>query len=411
MEFLRKFGIPIIFTFQSLSCMSISMYFEPVILPDFVVSGKSEHKRFGEIIGAYTTSGQFPDLENVDLALIGINEDRNAVNNEGCGLTPDYVRAFFYRLFPGDYTARMVDLGNIKRGHSVDDTYFALSTVVAELLAARIVPVLIGGGQDLTYANYKAYEDLGRIINIVSIDNSFDLGENEKKVNSRSFLSWIILHEPNYLFNYTNIGYQTYFVDQNAINLMNKLFFDAYRLGVVQKNITMVEPLVRNADMLTFDMSSIRMSDAPAGGNASPNGFYGEEACQIARYAGMSDKLSSAGFYEMNPTFDRQGQTAQLLAQMIWYFVDGYYHRSQDFPGEDADAFIRFTVKVSGHDDGIVFYKSKQSGRWWMEIDCSPVVKAKFGHHYIVPCDYSDYTTASADEIPDRWWQMYQKLM
>jgi formiminoglutamase len=391
--------------------MSISMYLEPVNLPDYGVSGNSEHKHFGEILGIYTTGGQFPDLENVDLAIIGINEDRNSVNNEGCGLAPDYVRSFFYRLFPGNYTARIVDLGNIKRGHSVDDTYFALSTVVADLLASHIVPILIGGGQDLTYANYKAYESLGRIINIVSVDNAFDLGENEKKVSSQSFLSRIILHQPNYLFNYTNIGYQTYFVDQDAINLMNKLFFDAYRLGVVQKNITMVEPLVRNADMLTFDISGIRMSDAPAGGNASPNGFYGEEACQIARYAGMSDKLSSAGFYEMNPTFDRQGQTAHLLAQMIWYFVDGYYHRSQDFPGEDVDGFIRFTVQVSGHDDGIVFYKSKQSGRWWMEIDCSPIVKAKFGHHYLVPCDYSDYTTACADEIPDRWWQMYQKLM
>lgn len=391
--------------------MSISMYFEPVKLPDFGVSGNSEHKRFGEILQVYSVEGQFPDLENIDIAIIGVNEDRNAVNNEGCGLTPDYVRNFFYRLYPGNYKARLADLGNIKRGHSAEDTYFAVSTVVAELLAARIIPVLIGGGQDLTYANYKAYETLGKIINIVSVDNAFDLGENEKKISSQSFLSRIILHQPNYLFNYTNIGYQTYFVDQDAINLMNKLYFDAYRLGVVQKTIAMVEPLVRNADMLTFDMSSIRMSDAPAGGNASPNGFYGEEACQMARYAGMSDKLSSAGFYEMNPTFDRQGQTAHLLAQMVWYFVDGFYHRFHDFPGEDADAFIRFTVQVSGHDDGIVFYKSKQSGRWWMEIECSTEIKVKFGHHYLVPCDAADYATACADEIPERWWQMYQKLM
>ncbi len=391
--------------------MSISMYFEPVRLPDFGVSGNSEHKRFGEILHVYAGEEQFPDFENIDIAIIGVSEDRNAVNNEGCGLTPDYVRNFFYRLYPGNYKARVADLGNIKRGHSAEDTYFAISTVVAELLAARIIPVLIGGGQDLTYANYKAYENLGKIINIVSIDNAFDLGENEKRISSQSFLSRIILHQPNYLFNYTNIGYQTYFVDQDAINLMNKLYFDAYRLGVVQKTISMVEPLVRNADMLTFDMSSIRMSDAPAGGNASPNGFYGEEACQMARYAGMSDKLSSAGFYEMNPTFDRQGQTAHLLAQMVWYFVDGFYHRFHDFPGEDADAFIRFTVQVSGHDDGIIFYKSKQSGRWWMEIECSPEIKIKFGHHYLVPCDYTDYTTACADEIPERWWQMYQKLM
>jgi len=44
------------------------------------------------------------------------------------------------------------------------------------------------------------------------------------------------------------------------------------------------------------------------------------EAAGSFRYAGMSDKLSSFGIYEINPLFDNHDQTSHLAAQMIWYF-------------------------------------------------------------------------------------------
>src|SRR6185295_17792470 len=111
------------------------------------------------------------------------------------------------------------------------------------------------------------------------------------------------------------IGYQTYFVGNEQVELMNKLFFDAYRLGQVRKDMEEVEPIVRNADIVSFDITAVRNSDAPGNGKASPNGFYGEEACQIARYAGISDKLTSIGFYEINPDLDKNSQTSHLAAQ------------------------------------------------------------------------------------------------
>ena len=39
------------------------------------------------------------------------------------------------------------------------------------------------------------------------------------------------------------------------------------------------------------------------------------------RYAGMSDKISSAGFFEMNPALDRNGQTAHLHPLGIAVFL------------------------------------------------------------------------------------------
>ena len=335
-------------------------FFTPIDLKEFNGAGKYAATSYGKIIDGYFAGSDFPSLENVQLAIIGVEEDRKAINNEGCGLAADYVRENFYRLFQGNYNSKIVDLGNIKKGNSIEDTYFAVTDVLASLLKKNIVPIVIGGSQDLTYCNYLAYLKMEQTINIVTVDSSFDIGDSDKELNSQSYLSKIILHKPNILFNFSNIGYQSYFVEQTSIELMDKLYFDSHRLGQVRKKMEDVEPIVRNADLLSFDVSAIRQSDAPGNGNASPNGFYGEEACQITRYAGLSDKLSSIGFYEINPAFDTNKQTAHLVAQMIWYFIDGFYNRKQDYPIVDKSEYTKYRVSIKDHEHEIVFYKSNK---------------------------------------------------
>ncbi len=374
-------------------------------------SGKTHKKRLGDVVRSYSNPGNFPDLDGIDIAILGVQEERNAYNNKGCCKAPDFVRNYLYKLFQGEYETNLADLGNIQAGNSVNDTYFALTTVISELISNNILPLVIGGSQDLTYACYKAYEKIGRIINIAAIDPMFDIGEKEGDLSARSYLSKIILHKPNFLFNYTNIGYQTYFVDKEAIELMNNLLFDCYRLGVVRSDLEEVEPMVRNADMISFDISAIRQSDAPANKNATPNGFYGDEACQIVRYAGLSDKLTTIGFYEINPSIDNNNQTSHLTAQMIWYFIDGFYNRKKDFPHRNKKDFLKYTVSIKEHKERIVFYKSKKSDRWWMEVPVKTGMRTKYKRHHFIPCSYKDYKTALNDEIPDRWWQTYQKLM
>lgn len=385
-------------------------FFTPIDSKSFSEADRYSETSYGKLINAFTQEGDFPSLENIHLAIIGVEEDRKALNNEGCGLAPNYVRENLYKLFQGNYPTKIVDLGNIKKGNTIEDSYFAISDVISQLLKKNIIPIIIGGGQDITYSNYLAYKTLEQTINIVAIDSCFDIGDGEQELNSQSYLSKIILHKPNILFNYSNIGYQTYFVEQNSIDLMDKLFFDSHRLGQVRSKIEDVEPIVRNADVVSFDISAVRQSDAPGNGNASPNGFYGEEACQIARYAGLSDKLSSIGFYEINPAFDTNKQTAHLVAQMIWYFIDGFYNRKQDYPIVDKSEYTKYRVSIKDHEHEIIFYKSNKSDRWWMDVPYPVNHQLKFERHHMVPCSYSDYETACRDEMPDKWWQTYQKL-
>lgn len=387
--------------------MDFTVFFDPINLNEGDLNFDYKANQFANSIDFYENQ----DLTNYNIAIIGVGEERNAFNNFGCSLAPNNVRKYLYRLTSLNGSSKIIDLGNLKIGATTQDTYFALSSILEDLIKNNILPIIIGGSQDLTYANFLAYKNLEQTVNIVTVDSKFDLGVPDEDLNSQNFLTKIILHQPNYLFNYSNIGYQSYFIDKDENELMNKLFFDTYRLGQVQKNIEEVEPIVRNADILSFDVSAIRQSEAPGNKNASPNGFYGEQACQITRYAGLSDKLTSIGFYELNPEEDNNSQTAHSVAQMIWYFIDGVNYRKKDFPVGSRKNYLKYMVNIQDGKNEIVFYKSDKSERWWMDVPYPSHKKIKYERHLLIPCSYEDYQTACNNEVPDRWWQTFQKLL
>lgn len=390
--------------------MDIKKYFNPISPEELdFYSSDQPSNLLGDNIIIYQKENNFPDLEKANIVIIGIPEEKNAFNNIGCSEAPDKIRKQLYQLYKHKNMPTIVDFGNFKIGKTANDTYIALSNILAELIQADLTTIILGGSQDLTYANYCAYEQLNQIINIVSIDSKFDIGNEEKAFKSNSYLYKIIMKQPNFLFNYSNIGHQTYLVDNEEVILMDKLYFDAYRLGLVQENLIDYEPVLRNADILSLDMSSVRFADAPGCNHTSPNGFTGKEICQLARYAGGNTKLNSFGIYEYNPSHDIACQSAKLISQIIWYFIDGYIIRQNDAPDIIKKNFYKYFVSLHENAYEIVFYKSKVSGLWWMEIPCEHK-NPQYTRHYIVPCALKDYETACENEIPERWLQTYKKI-
>ncbi|MCD6544406.1 MAG: formimidoylglutamase [Flavobacteriaceae bacterium] len=359
----------------------------------------------GKNIEKYTKQNGIPSLDNVQIAIIGVLEGRNAVDNVGTGKGLENIRKYLYQMFPGNWHSNIVDLGNIPQGNDVEDTFFVVQEIISLLLKKEITPIIIGGSQDITYANYRAYDSLEKAVNMVVVDYKFDLGEMEQSITSENYLHKIVMEKPNNLLNYSNIGFQTFFNSQEEIDLLEKLYFDSYRLGEVTSNLSMVEPIIRDADIVSIDIGAIRSSDAPANNNAVPNGFYGEEICSIARYAGISRKVSSFGIYEFNAKFDSRDQTAHLIAQMIWYFLEGYNLRIKEYPFESKKNYKKYIVLVE--DEIINFYKSDKSERWWMEI-ILPSNKIK--NSTLIPCTYQDYLTANNQVFPERWLKNFRKL-
>jgi arginase family enzyme len=390
--------------------MEISIFFEPANFDQLNFDIDNDKSRLGSQITLIDQSFNEEDLSSLDVVLLGINEDRHALQNAGCANAPDEIRKYLYQLFPGKKFPKIGDLGNIRAGDRPDDTYFAIKATMARLLKNGLKVVVMGGGQDMTYPLYLGYEEAKHIINLVAVDAIFDIQPSDGMPNSRSYIADIIYRKPSFLFNFSNIGYQSYLVNPEEIKLLEGLYFDTLRLGRLRDDITEAEPFIRNADLLSFDISSVRASDAPGNYYASPNGLYAEEACRLAGFAGLSAKLSTIGFFETNPLFDNYGQTAHLTAQLIWHFFDGLANRMDDYPDEQSADFLKYIVSENTTGD-MTFFKSKLSGRWWMQLPVAGPKEKKYARHIMVPCSYNDYLMACENEIPDRWWKAYQKLM
>ncbi|MCQ2280947.1 MAG: formimidoylglutamase [Bacteroidales bacterium] len=350
-----------------------------------------------------------PVLDEQQFAIIGVPESRNAFNNADCSLAPDAIRRSLYQLYSWEKNVNIIDFGNLILGETIEDSYEVLAEILATLINDGITPIILGGSNDIAFANYKAYEILQKVISIVSVDARFDLGKEDEPLKSNAYLNKIILQQPNFLLNYSNIGYQTYMNSPEAIEMMEKLYFESYRVGMLRQDVSEVEPIVRNAEMVSLDISSIRHPDAPGNPNSSANGFYGEEICQVAMYAGLSDKLSSFGIYEYDPMLDYNGQTAQLISHIIWYFIEGSLNRYNDLDFKDRNNYYRYSITVSENSEEMEFFCSKKSGRWWVSVPVINVEK-KTQQTYYLPCSKNDYDTACSDTIPDRWWKAYNKF-
>lgn len=368
-----------------------------------IIDFKSELSphQIGGVIALHTED-VFPDLSEIKIALIGVLENRGDVDAQfAVDLTA--VRKSLYGLFMGNWKMGIADLGDILPGNSVMDTYFAVKKVVASLIKKGIVPIVVGGSQDLTYAMYRAYDELEQMVNLVTIDNRFDFGKETDRLSSTSYLTKMVIDSPNNLFNYCNIGYQTYYNSQEEIDIIEKLYFDAYRLGEISNNIALAEPVFRDADVVSLDLTAVKSSDSGNFNTFAPNGFNGKEICSLSRYAGISDKVSLFGIFNQA----NSAQEAVLIAQIVWYFIEGYQFRSGEYPFGTKENYLKYIIPLE--EEELVFYKSNKTDRWWIEIPFLTNGSNKLKRNTLLPCSYEEYLAACNQELPERWWKAQRK--
>ncbi|KAA3440724.1 formimidoylglutamase [Rufibacter hautae] len=382
--------------------MNLSIFFEP--LPEELFGGTDKPKSVGGYLAPFIHS--FPDWRSAEVVLIGLPEyrgtpDATDLTYEG----PNRIRQELYRLMKGTGSWLLMDLGNLLPGIHLEDTYLRLKEVIEILVAAGKFPILLGGSHDLTYGQFLGYEHLSKTVNLVMVDSQPDMAHVEDTAPDQHHLHRILLHDPNYLFGFSHIGHQTYLTDTTTLAAFEKLHFELYRLGQVRQQMQEMEPIIRQADLISFDVSAIRHQDAPGQATANPFGLTGEEACQLCWYAGQNDQLSSLGFYGYRPEFDHRSLTAITLATMVWYSIEGFYQRqgTLDF---HSNQFLRFSVGFHDNPNKMYFFKNRQNEKWWMQVDDLSGRRPSL----IVPCSYQDYLTAADGEVPNRWIVMQARL-
>jgi hypothetical protein len=361
----------------------------------------------GSIASIY--NAVFPDWESADVVVLSVDEKRGDSNYYQEDLDHYEIRDKFYQ-FRYNGKCKIADLGILKAGASIRDTFLALKEITSIVQKQQKFLMILGGTQDLTFANYLGYEELEQTVNLTCVDSCFNIEiEKEGDINKNNFINHLLLQQPSYLFNFSLLGFQQFYVGEEEFRFFDDLYFDYLRLGDLQKSIEKAEPILRNTDILSVDLSSIRASEFSGSIDAGPNGFFGNEICQLMKYAGISDKLSSVGIYNQKPGKLNHTDN-ELVAQMLYFLLDGFSSRKKDFPVGSKKDHLKYSVFHEDFEHNLVFHKSPKSERWWLEVPYPPSKDFKFERHHLVPCDHNDYLIAQKGIIPDLWWKTYRKL-
>lgn len=377
-----------------MSLDTIIDFLEPVNIAQLSNDEGYKDTQLGKHIAVY--DDVFPDIDHADLVIVGCGEMRGAGIQFTHTDSPDTIRSEFYRLYHWHTEVNVADLGNVKCGATLQDSYAALRIVLQELLALGKKVLILGGSHDITTAQYQAQTGEGKIIDAACVDARIDM-DMESMTPADNFLVDLFTGMPNYLRHYNHIGFQSYFMHPQMLETIDKLRFDCYRVGKVKEDISEMEPAIRNSDLFSFDIAAIQHAHAPAN-HVTPNGFNGEEACTLMQYAGMSHTCRTIGIYGYISAQDVHQMTAKQISHLIWYTMDGIQRGKQEASMEDRNAFNEFTLAFAEVET--VFLQSKKTGRWWMQLH-----DGKY-----IACSYRDYLTASNNDIPERWLRAAERI-
>lgn len=375
---------------------------DPLLIQDFLLPlnvaafmGDEElnAQQLGVHIKSYTD--EFPDLDAAELVLLGITEERGTGNGNKNSEAPNVIRRNLYRLFNWHADVAIADIGNIKTGATVNDTYAAAKAVIAELIAQQKTVLILGGSHDLTLAQYGAYAQREQIIEAGCIDAFINL-RMDSPLRSENFLMEMLTGTTNFVRHYNHIGFQSYFVHPNMLQTMDNLRFDCFRVGSVKNDLEEMEPVIRGCQLISIDISAMAHAFAPAN-RTTPNGFNGEEMCTLTRYAGLSNHVSTIGIYGYNPVNDVSELTAIQIAQMIWYFIDGRSKLKTEASLSDRSQFTEYHTSIAETDT--LFLHSKKTGRWWMQLP----------NKKLIACSSNDYKLAIHSEMPERWLRAQER--
>jgi len=333
------------------------------------------------------------------VAILGIPESRGS----GCislAAAPDAIRRHLYTLSPFPPEIKIVDLGNIKCGKELKDTYAAVKMVTEELSALGVRLLIIGGSQELTVPIVRGFSR--EEFDLVVVDDRIDNAAGEKSASDEYYIPNLPVGTAVSI-----LAAQSYFINDQEYDLFAEGGGgEIITLGEMRSDLKELEPLLRKCNLLSFDFGAMKASEAPGQFRISPNGLTGEEGCQIAWYSGMSTTPSWFGMFGYSPADDPSTLGAMMAAQICWYFINGVSKRIDEEPADEATNFEHYHITVDGLEEPITFLLHPISQRWWMEVpseDCTyfPVR---------IPCSKKDYRKACDNEISEKWWKYFNKI-
>ena len=374
-------------------------YLDPVSIEKPATVHIAEQSQFSRNLIVHTENNPVSAMKGYKMAIIGVPDDRMSPSR-GSALAPDAIRRALYPMARIPGKLKIADLGNLKPGVTFNDTLAGLTDLIQYLDESGVFTILIGGTSSIIQAVDKVFETRNSRYCLTSVDSLIDYNPDSRDTGSCNALAPLLHSSKSRLSHFISIGYQTYLNDPQVITRLKRKQYDLMRLGDVRQAIHLTEPLLRDSHVIMLDVGAIRQSDAPGSAFPSPNGLYGEEACLLARYSGVSDKLKLFCVTEVNPARDIYGQTVSLAAQILWFFMESFAQKQVEDPSESSSGNGRFTkyhINVDDLGEEMIFVRSNYTDRWWIEMADSKGIMT------YAACSYEDYLKANNNEVPERW--------
>lgn len=365
------------------------------ILPFF--TGISSDVPNGSFVKQHVSFSINKDVQP-DAVIIGLPD--NDQGNDFSGA--DCMRRDLYRLASLTKNLNILDLGNLKCTHNIGENIEALYKVMQLLQPLSVKIVLLGGNTHLrNKVIFNFYKIEQYPLNYVDVNSGIPWDNLPVDPLTTNPVSSVSQNQLNYI----NLGFQLYFIEKEILAFLHDANFEAYRLGLVRNNISSFEPFVRDANVLNISLNSVKFSDAPAARFSSPNGLSGDEMCQLAFYGGYSSSLKVFCISDIETAADPRNTTSALASQALWYLFEGLANNTYEDPGLNPENFAKYHIHIEMANQDLAFYFSSLTQRWWMEVSLESD-KRKI----LVSCNASDYELACKQEIPERWWRLFNRL-
>jgi formiminoglutamase len=237
---------------------------------------------------------------------------------------------------PSNGCEQLVDGGDILcTDDNLEQAQDELQCYVSKILGTGYLPIVLGGGHEVALGSFKGiqgkYPD--KKIGIINFDAHFDMRQYPQGSHSGSSFLQIadFCAEKNQPFSYLVLGIQK---KSNTRILYQKAqehavdYIDAKKVletpaAGLQKTI---REFTDKQDILylTFCMDVFDQAYAPGVSAPCAGGLTPQVIAPLIDTIVSSGKLSLTDIAELNPTYDRDGQTARLAAHLVFSIIEAY---------------------------------------------------------------------------------------
>ncbi len=356
-----------------------TMNLEDILIPPKEI--KTEKWQLGKLISN--------EIQENGIVLVFCSDYRGVKNGDAEILDFRNVRTELYRLSKLDFEIPICDLGDLISGKSHQDSHYVLQEILSMCHYKNAIPVIIGGSNDLAFSLFSALNFHQKNINYTQISNIISLANEGEEITEKNFLSKILSAKNFSIKNYHHLGYQKHLNEIDSVKLMKEVEFEIIRLAEMMNSTDKTEPFFRRADLVTVNCDAVESLGDGFSVNPQVNGLNKREICAYMKEIGMSENLKSVGIFNFNGNSEHF-LNHQLLAQMIWYLIEGI-NIQKSHPKERH--FETFWVLID--DEQYAFKRDNFSGLWYFGDD------EKFEN--LIPCSRLEYDEAKKGNLDRRF--------